>query len=72
MATIVTYVCDCCGGESTSLSKFEPQPITANLGSWMVTVQSALLCTICFPLILEAAMTEAQTQQGIRAGTQLP
>jgi hypothetical protein len=56
MAIITTYVCDCCGGQSTNISLFMPAPAQLKLGPWAVQISSGpFLCIPCFTAMQSAA-----------------
>jgi hypothetical protein len=59
MAIITTYVCDCCGGQSTSVGLFAPAPTQLKLGPWALTISNGpFLCNVCLKS-LNVAATDA-------------
>jgi hypothetical protein len=47
VAIITTYICDCCGAQSTDITKFAGQPAMAKVGNWSAAISGGLFCTVC-------------------------
>lgn len=71
MGILTTYVCDCCGGQSTQLTKFETVPYQTTINSWVIRVDNALLCLSCAAALTNAAIAGAAALQGTKQGVQL-
>lgn len=71
MSLITTYVCDCCGGQSTDPTKFQSVPLQTNIDTWLIRVDNALLCNICAGSIITVATNEAHALKGTKTGVQL-
>jgi hypothetical protein len=59
---VTTYICDCCGAQSSNQASFNTAPV---VGQSTVTSVSALLCSPC----IAAASTAAQAALNARKGT---
>lgn len=68
MATLTVYVCDCCGGQSTDLSKFAASPASCALSSSIVAVAQCLLCTTCGTKIALAGQNQWAALAGSNTG----
>lgn len=68
---LTTYVCDCCGAQSSDLSKFATVPAQFALGTFAGLVTGCLLCTICAGDLQTAGNVQWNAMVGSKKGVQL-
>lgn len=71
MGLLTTYICDCCGGTSSTLAKFAPAPVQFKLGNWSAHIDSVLLCLSCVSTIQSNANTAVTVLLNSKVGTAL-